>query len=172
MSTLSTMYMRIYTYLHCFTTPFLVLPSHFLSEKHTVAKDQFLSKKSMEFDFVNCAFWGKTGCISMNFVKIEIFKMWILRKMRFQKCEFCRNWDFQNVNFVKMRLQKCQFCDKWGISKCDIFRKNYEFLPQCDRYSKVCDCEKDPVLHMLLTLPPSPLSACHDLLSRCTFDAH
>ena len=34
-------------------------------------------------------------------MKIEISEMWILWKIRFQKCEFCEKWDFENVNFAK-----------------------------------------------------------------------
>ena len=44
--------------------------------------------------------------------------------MRFSKCEFCKNWDSQNVNFVKnenlkmwilwkMIIWNCEFCEKW-----------------------------------------------------------
>ena len=57
------------------------------------------------------AHWGKNPLFiqkfpwfwyfkNVNFVKIEISEMWILWKMRFQKCEFCENWDFRNVNSV------------------------------------------------------------------------
>ena len=45
---------------------------------HTGAKPHFLSRNSLDFD---------------------ISKMWILWKMRFQKGEFCKNWDFQYGNF-------------------------------------------------------------------------
>jgi len=37
----------------------------------------------------------------VNFVKNEISKMWILWKMRFQKCEFCENW---NVIFLETNV--------------------------------------------------------------------
>ena len=46
-------------------------------------------------------FIKKLSRIMVNFVKSEILKMWILWKIRLWKCEFCQNWDFQNVNFVK-----------------------------------------------------------------------
>ena len=35
--------------------------------------------------------------------------------MRFQKCEFCEQWDFRNVNFVKVVFSICWFLDKIGI---------------------------------------------------------
>ena len=50
---------------------------------------------------------------SVNFVKIEILKMWILWKMRFWKCEFCENLDFENVNFVKIGNLEMLILPKW-----------------------------------------------------------
>ena len=48
----------------------------------------------------------------MNFVKNEIFEMWILWKSRFSKCEFCEKWDFWNVNFVENEIFKSDYLDE------------------------------------------------------------
>ena len=37
--------------------------------------------------------------LSRKFHRIWCLKMWILWKMRLWNCEFCKNWDFQDVNF-------------------------------------------------------------------------
>ena len=59
---------------------------------HTGAKTHFLSRNSHDFDNS---------------------KMWIWRKVRFQKCEFCEKLRFQKCKFLwKMRLWKCEFCEK------------------------------------------------------------
>ena len=52
---------------------------------------------------------AKTNFLSRNYQHFDVWKMWILWKMRFWKCEFWEKWDFQNVNF----------------------RINWGFLPQC-----------------------------------------
>ena len=46
-----------------------------------------------------CEFWQKWEFDNVNFVKNDIFKMWISSKLVISKCEFCQKWDFQNVNF-------------------------------------------------------------------------
>ena len=77
--------------------------------------------------------------------------MWILWKMRLWKCEFCENWDFRIVNFVKnetsemwilwkMRFQKGEFCKNWDF-QCVNFWIKCGFLPQCVRYGDVSDSE-------------------------------
>ena len=33
-------------------------------------------------------------------------ELWILWKLRFQKCEFCEKWDFRNVNFVEIEISE------------------------------------------------------------------
>ena len=54
--------------------------------------------------------------------------MW---KLRLWKCEFCENWDFGNVNFVKieilemwilskMRHRKCEFRGKWDFGNVNF----------------------------------------------------
>ena len=43
---------------------------------------------------------------NMNFVENRTLKMWILWKMRFQKCEFCEKQDFKNVNLVKNEISE------------------------------------------------------------------
>ena len=59
--------------------------------------------------------------------------MWILWKMRFQKCEFCEKWHFTIVNFVKnevskmwilwkMRFQKGEFCENWDFRKVNFVK--------------------------------------------------
>ena len=77
---------------------------------HTGAKTHFLSRKSPDFD---------------------VSKMWILWKMRFRKCEFCKIWDFTNVNFVKSEISemwishlKSHFSQNSHF-KCLIFHKNH-----------------------------------------------
>ena len=47
--------------------------------------------------------------------KNDILKMWFLWKMIFKKCEFCKTWEFENVNCVKMRFSNCEFLDKMCI---------------------------------------------------------
>jgi len=63
---------------------------------------------------------------NVNFVKNGTLKMWILWKMRFQKCEFYEKWDFQNVNFVK----NCDFKNV-NYVKNEIFWIKCGFLPPC-----------------------------------------
>ena len=46
--------------------------------------------------FLDITHWGKKKLFIQEF---DVWKMWILWKMRFQKGEFCKNWDFQCVNF-------------------------------------------------------------------------
>ena len=45
--------------------------------------------------------------------------MWILWKMRFQRGEFCKNWDYQYVNF----WIKCEFLPQraWQVFPCLLF---------------------------------------------------
>ena len=84
MHTLQGAYKKALNY--CFLNALNLHSQHFTnsncihSKLHTGAKTHFLSRNSLDF--------GSS-------------KMWILWKMRFQKCEFCENWDFRNVNFVK-----------------------------------------------------------------------
>ena len=47
--------------------------------------------------------------------------MWISRKIRFWKCEFCEKWDFENVNFVKNVIVKLWIFSKNEILKMWIF---------------------------------------------------
>ena len=82
--------------------------------------------------------------------------MWIMWKLRFQKCEFCGKWDFKNVNFVKneilerwilrkLRLQKGEFCKTWDFQYVHYWI-NCGFLPQCDRKQTMkCTCLRDLV---------------------------
>ena len=77
--------------------------------------------------------------------KIEISEMWLLWKMRFQKCEFSEKWDFRNVNFVKIEISemwilwKMRFLEMWilgkmrfqklGFSICEFLDKMWIFAP-------------------------------------------
>ena len=63
----------------------------------------------------------------MNFVKNEISKMWILWKMRFQKGEFCENWDFRKVNFVKNEISEKWILYKLWFSICEFLDFNVDF---------------------------------------------
>ena len=58
--------------------------------------------------------------------------MWILWKLRFQKCEFCEKWDFKNVNFVKNEIS-----ERWILYKLDFQCVNFwikcGFSPQCEQ---------------------------------------
>ena len=56
---------------------------------HTGAKPNFLSRNCQEFD---------------------VWKMWILWKMRLWKCEFCRKYVWKMWNWSIMRFHKCEFC--------------------------------------------------------------
>ena len=63
-------------------------------------------------------------CLKMWILwKNETLKMWILWKMRLWKCEFCKKWDFENVNFVKNYTLKM-----WILSKIGIFRMWIELI--------------------------------------------
>ena len=56
--------------------------------------------------------WLTLGQRPIFHPEIDVWKMWILwkmrlwkcQKMKFWKCEFCKKWDFQNVNFVKSEI--------------------------------------------------------------------
>ena len=61
---------------------------------------------------------AKMNFLSRNYQEFEVWKMWILWKMRLQKCEFCEKWDFRKVNFVKT-----------GIFNLWIYGKNVDFCP-------------------------------------------
>ena len=86
--------------------------------------------------------WGKNPLFIQKFPWFWYVKeMWIL-KMRFQKGEFCKKWDFRNVNFVKneilemwilqkLRFQKGEFCKKLGFSICELLDKIWIFAPVC-----------------------------------------
>ena len=98
----------------------------------------------------------RTWCLkNVNFVKIEISVVWILRKMRLQKCEFCEKWVFINVNFVKieisatwilwkLRFQKGEFCKNCYFQNVNFWIK-CGYLPQCAHWCgnlspKLCHC--------------------------------
>ena len=81
--------------------------------------------------FEKCEFCEKRGFEIVNFVKNEIFKMWILWKndvlklwilwkMRISKCEF----------YEKIGISKCDFCENWDFQSVN-FWINWGYLPQC-----------------------------------------
>ena len=49
---------------------------------------------------------AKTNFLSRNYQEFDVWKMWILWKMRLWKCEFYEKGDFQNVNV----WTNCVFC--------------------------------------------------------------
>ena len=65
--------------------------------------------------FQKCEFYENQDFRNVNFMKIEIWEMWILWKSRFQKCEFCEKWVFRNVNFVKIGIFNMLILDKREI---------------------------------------------------------
>ena len=75
-----------------------------VSFRHTGAKINFLSRSYQEFDVWKMwILW-----------KMRLWKFWILWKiglwkMRFWKCEFCTKYDFEIVNFVKTGIFKMWF---------------------------------------------------------------
>ena len=63
---------------------------------------------------------AKPNFSSKNFLEFDVWKMWILSKMRLQKCEFCQKWDFENVNFVKNEIFKMWILSKMGLWNCEF----------------------------------------------------
>ena len=44
---------------------------------------------------------AKTNFLSRNYQEFDVWKKWVLWKMRFWNCEIGEKWDFKNVNFVE-----------------------------------------------------------------------
>ena len=78
----------------------------------------------------------------MNFVKNDIFRMWILSIMWFSKCEF----------LPKMRFSKCEFCQKMRFSKCEFLDILRTFAPvgQCVFWLKITLCGAETFSGMVL----------------------
>ena len=70
--------------------------------------------------------------------KFAILKMWILWKLWFWKCYFCEKCDFENVNFANNAILKQ--CISWIIwfLICEFLDKMW-ILPQCEMLSKYCE---------------------------------
>ena len=87
-----------------------------------------------------CELSEKSRFESVNFVKNEIFKMWILWKITFWKCEFCEKSHFENVNFVeKMIFLECEFVRN-KISKMWILSE-IEYYSKCEFLDKIRKCD-------------------------------
>ena len=69
-------------------------------EKSTFLNSVWKSLKNSHFDTLGQkpTFYSEIPLI------LIVFKIWILWRLRFQKCEFCENWDFKIVNFVKKEI--------------------------------------------------------------------
>ena len=85
------------------------------SSYHTGAKTHFLVF-IQKFPW----FWCYKN---VNLVKNKNLEMWILWKLRFQKCEFGEKWDFRNVNFVKNKISERWILWKWDFRNVN-FMKN------------------------------------------------
>ena len=67
---------------------------------HTGAKTKFLSRNYQEFDVWKMWILWKIRLWKCGSYKNEASTMWILWKMNLWKCDlFCQKWDFQNVSF-------------------------------------------------------------------------
>ena len=77
---------------------------------------------------------AKTNFLFRNYQEFDGWKMWILWKMIFWKCEFCEKWDFESVNFVKNEILKV-----WILSKVRLW--NWEFLEKLRIFAPVCFIE-------------------------------
>ena len=62
-----------------------------------------------------CPRWGKPQLFIQKTLDFGVWKMWILWKLRFCKCEFCEKCEFENVNFVKIEIFKLRYLDKMWI---------------------------------------------------------
>ena len=79
----------------------------------------------------------KPNFLSINSLEFDVWKMWILWKMRVWNCEFWRKCDFEIVNFEenetlkmwilwKMIFWNCEFCEKIRFWKC-VFCEKWDF---------------------------------------------
>ena len=83
--------------------------------------DTFHPEFPLILRFHKCEFCEKWEFTNVNFVENEISEMWILRKFRFQKGEFCKNLDF-NVTFrIKCGfLPQCVDLARWRNYWCSV----------------------------------------------------
>ena len=72
-----------------------------IPEMKTIMRGVVLKVRNFSKIMFHTSTSAKTNFLYRNSLDFDVSKMWILWKMRFQKCEFCENWDFENVNFVK-----------------------------------------------------------------------
>ena len=102
-------------------------------------------KSGVLFKNSDITHWGKNQLFIQKF---DLWKMWILWKMRLWNCGFCEKWVFEKVNFVKneilklwilwkMTFSKCEFLDRlrifasvWFTKKTRLF-KNHLLLAKC-----------------------------------------
>jgi len=121
--------------------------SHF-SQKSTVSFKKCDCEFCQTSDFKNVNFFEKWDFENLNFRKSEIFKMWILSKMRYliEMWLFFFKWDFENVNFVKteilkmwlwsqMWFWKCEFWENWDLENVNFV--NNDILITCF-FDKMC----------------------------------
>ena len=90
--------------------------------------------------YVINAHWGKTQLFIPKFLRIRCLKNVNCVKIGFHKCEFCEQWYFGNVNFVKNNIlktwilfknntfEKCEFCENWDFQNV-IFDSIVDFCP-------------------------------------------
>ena len=73
-------------------------------------KEVQLADDSTSFFTTKLSFGMHTGAetnfLSRNYQELDVWKMWILWKMRLWKCEFYENWDFIIVTFVKNEISE------------------------------------------------------------------
>ena len=69
----------------------------------------------------------------VNFVKMRFCKMWILRKMMIEKCEFCEYWDFEIVHYEKWDFENVNFVKKWDYENVNFWYKVRIFAPEWQR---------------------------------------
>ena len=87
-----------------------------------------------------------------EFSEKEALKMWIFWKMRFWKREFCKKWDFVNVNFVKNDIWKMWILWKMRFGKCEFLEKLRIFAPVCTTRMPICQYG-GPICIIVFSIP-------------------
>ena len=68
----------------------------------------------------NCEFCEKWDVENVNFVKNEIFKLWILSKMKLFHWGKCHSIEKRSAHLMLMwpknKCGECEFCQKWSFS--------------------------------------------------------
>ena len=111
----------------------------FLEGHEKALKKGFLSFSQNGWDFswrAKRAFWRFTYIIKHVAKGLEntlgqnpTFYPKIPWNLMFEKCEFCKKWDFENVNFVKNETLKLRILGKVRFSKCEFLDKLRIFAP-------------------------------------------